>query len=118
MRILVFGGRYFEKFSWLYDCLDKATAGQEVQALIEGGAEGADAMARQWARIREVPCITHHANWKKLGKQAGARRNVLMVQLWEPTHAVGFPGGRGTAHMRSVLLKRPDIAFWDLTETE
>ena len=116
MRLLVFGGRFFDKWSYIYDCLDKAIEGEAIFCIIEGGADGADSIARQWARIRQVPCITHHADWKRHGKSAGPRRNIAMIQLWNPTHAVGFPGRKGTAHMRELLLKRPDISFWDLTE--
>lgn len=115
MRLLVFGGRFYSDWSFLYDRIDEAVAGQDLHCVIEGGADGADSMARQWARIRGIPCITHHADWKRHGRSAGPRRNIAMLQLWQPTHAVGFPGGKGTEHMKG-LLSRTDIQFWDLTD--
>jgi hypothetical protein len=44
------------------------------------------------------------ANWNRFGKSAGYRRNAIMASL--ATHAILFPGGRGTEHMRRLAASK------------
>lgn len=68
--------------------------------IIEGGATGADTLAREWWKARHVgELITVRADWKKHGKAAGPIRNQHMVDHYKPELVVAFPGGRGTADM-------------------
>ena len=68
--------------------------------VVQGGATGADALARAWAKRMAVPCATEEANWAAYGNAAGPIRNRRMLDEWNPVSAViAFPGGRGTADM-------------------
>lgn len=77
--------------------------------VIEGGANGADALARKVCDELGIPHITVWALWKRYDKAAGFKRNKLMLDiamaLNEDTPIVGivFPGGNGTANMRSLI---------------
>jgi len=101
MKILVTGGRNYgqamREQDFIYDVLDEICPNH----VIEGGASGADAVARAWCEHREVQNTTYKADWDRLGKWAGPRRNTLMLTHGKPDLVVAFQGGRGTANMVS-----------------
>lgn len=79
--------------------------------VIQGGAKGADAMARTWAKERGFLGKTFEANWSR-GARAGRERNGLMLNAGRPTHVVGFPDdppGPGTAHMLEIASARSSV---------
>ena len=97
-RILVCGGRDFQRPVDVWHILDKLRREHGHFELIEGGARGADRDARGWAESRGVPCITVEADWELHGKAAGPIRNAKMLRL-QPDLVIAFPGGRGTRNM-------------------
>lgn len=66
--------------------------------IIQGGAKGADFLAKCWAKEKAVPCEEYPADWS-LGKQAGIIRNKRMLEEGKPDLVLAFPGGKGTANM-------------------
>lgn len=70
-----------------------------ITVVIEGGARGADCMARMWATRNELRNDTHPANWDAYGPKAGPIRNQQMLDNAKPDLVVAFSGGRGTADM-------------------
>lgn len=72
--------------------------------IVHGGAKGADTKAGHLARMMSIPCVAVMPDWS-LGKIAGPRRNQKMLDEYEPTLVVAFPGGRGTADMVSRARK-------------
>lgn len=100
MRILVTGGRDFANADALSMALDAVHRKRGITLLIEGGARGADRLARQWAIARGVPYVTEEAEWSKYGRAvAGRLRNGVMLRKHMPEAVVAFPGGSGTADM-------------------
>lgn len=102
MRLLVCGGRDYRDRRAVFATLDGVAAKSPVTLLIEGGARGADALAAAWARERDVPVATFHADWEVHGASAGPLRNIRMLEEGAPDLVVAFPGGRGTAHMTRI----------------
>lgn len=103
MRLLVFGGRNYSNKAELYHVLDSmVAAGAGPSALISGAAWGADRLAWDWALDRDVFWVLHPADWDQHGRSAGPKRNRAMFNQWAPTHALGFPGGVGSADMARV----------------
>ncbi len=98
MRAIVCGGRDFEDYGFLRDFLDVIAREHGIDMVIEGGADGADALARRWARDRATPRLTVPADWYGFGRQAGPKRNAEML-THAPDIVIAFPGGRGTADM-------------------
>lgn len=103
MRVLVCGSRDFddrELMLWFCGTF------RNGDVLIEGGARGADRLARQAVealgfdvRIREFP-----ADWERHGKAAGPIRNQQMLDEGKPDVVVAFVSkplveSRGTADM-------------------
>ena len=100
MRVLVCGGRDFDDAltlgSWLGG-IHKNNG--PITLLIEGGARGADYMARKFAKWQGIPVKTFRADWGRYGKGAGHIRNKRMLDEGKPDLVVAFEGGRGTANM-------------------
>jgi hypothetical protein len=103
MRVLVCGGRDYSDKSKLWLTLDSHfyRAPHDTMVVIQGGASGADKLAREWCVTREVPYDNYPANWGRDGKAAGPIRNARMLTEGHPDFIIAFPGGRGTADMVS-----------------
>lgn len=115
-RLLVTGGRTYSDAVKVYRTLDGLHARLRFTDLIQGGASGADALARDWAITHpEIVRWECKAAWRDLSHpdavirvrasdgvrydaKAGIRRNTRMLE-WKPDIVVAFPGGNGTADM-------------------
>lgn len=116
MRVLVCGGRtYYHKdyaFSVLNKHLNQFYVWTDTDdgmgcwfwdlVIIEGGARGADQLAREWAALNYVETETYLADWDTYGKAAGYIRNKTMLEDGKPDLVIAFPGGRGTAMMKKI----------------
>ncbi len=91
MRILITGGRTFKDWQLMCQVLDDF----KPTVIIQGGARGADMMARQYANSRKIPRITYDY-LSYLGRAGGPARNSFMVKDSRADLCVAFPGGRGT----------------------
>lgn len=115
MKLLVCGGRNYTNPAMVYRTLDDLHRRRPVTEFIQGGANGADKLAKQWAMTKpEIMRWECKAAWTDLshadaiiktrhdGTQydamAGHRRNARMLE-WKPDLVVAFPGGDGTADM-------------------
>lgn len=66
--------------------------------VIEGGARGADRIAREEAHALGLHVASVAALWSRYGRSAGPRRNEAMLRLRpDVVHAFTL-GSRGTAH--------------------
>ncbi len=99
LEILVCGGREFNEEGFLYRVLDSALAHYKDIKIIAGGARGADSLAVDWAKSRNVPFQEFPANWTRYKKSAGPRRNQQMLDENNIFLVIAFPGGSGTADM-------------------
>lgn len=80
MKILVTGGRDYSNKDKLYAALDAVKKKTGISFVIQGGAKGADSIAKQWCKERGVHCIEVEALWDAYRKAAGPRRNAAMLQ--------------------------------------
>jgi len=101
MRVIVCGGRNYSNRQAVYDALEALYHKVPLDTLmvIQGGAKGADALAREWCQQRYVEYVNVPADWNNLGRSAGPLRNQKMVSKYRPDLVLAFPGGRGTADM-------------------
>lgn len=99
MKLLVCGGRDYFNVARVQHILHAVHQRRPITLLIEGGATGADRLAREWAKQNGIPCETEVADWKRYGPAAGPIRNGLMLTKWTPDGVVAFPGGKGTRDM-------------------
>ncbi|MFM7735009.1 MAG: DUF2493 domain-containing protein [Alphaproteobacteria bacterium] len=98
MKVIVCGGRNFDDKA----LLERALGEIEITELIEGGAKGADRLAREWAKARGIPVRTFKADFRRYGRGGGPVRNRQMIDEGHPELVVAFPGGSGTANMVSL----------------
>jgi|SRR5689334_23706362 len=99
MRIIVCGGRFYEKRRHIFETLDDLHAEHRITCVITGGASGADSLGDRWAKENGVDRVVFPANWTGRGRAAGPVRNQLMLDIGKPDMVVAFPGGTGTADM-------------------
>tara|TARA_Y100000296_G_scaffold5824_2_gene7185 strand:+ start:93 stop:488 length:396 start_codon:yes stop_codon:yes gene_type:complete len=106
VRVLVCGGRDYDNREELYAVLDWIDNSWEgpgtigpITVIISGHARGADSLAEQWAKDREVSLDIYPAEWDVYGKSAGFIRNQQMIDEGLPDLVVAFSGGKGTINM-------------------
>lgn len=109
MRVLVCGSRTRtpELTRAIHSALDQFHSVSTIKVIIEGGASGADAVAREWAGMNDVCCMTFNAHWNWSGRAAGPIRNSRMLKYGEPDLVLAFPtkGSKGTKNMISLATK-------------
>lgn len=108
MILLVCGGRGFREI----ELFAQAIAGLPFTPtiIIQGGADGADRLAKQWASRNGIHCAEVRAMWENFGKAAGHKRNSAMLAL-KPDYCLAMPGGVGTRGMVG-LCKRAGVVTW------
>jgi hypothetical protein len=99
VRILVCGGRDYANRNAVFAALDRVAYERGISVIIHGAARGADTLAADWAKARNVPALPFPAEWALHGKAAGPIRNQRMLDEGRPDGVVAFPGGNGTADM-------------------
>lgn len=99
MRVLVCGGRDYPDASVVWGALDTLRRKHDHIIVLQGGAHGADQLAREWCMKRQVSFMTIEAEWETHGRAAGPIRNQKMLDLYKPGVVLAFPGGKGTADM-------------------
>lgn len=100
LLVLVCGGRDFFEQEEVFSVLDALHLIEPIGLILQGGAQGADLTAEEWAESRNIPFKREPALWRKHGrKAAGMIRNKMMLTQYDPDLVVAFPGGKGTANM-------------------
>ena len=80
------------------ETLDHIRSARRIVKVIDGGADGADQVAHEWAISRTIVTVRVRAEWKRYGRRAGPIRNGRMLEM-KPDLVIAFPGGAGTADM-------------------
>lgn len=122
-RALIFGGRGFKNWPFLFTSLDLAKDMFGFTEICHGNCgkvdrttgmviEGADMFAGLWAMTRGIKCRSFPADWPKLQNAAGPIRNSQMLDEFLPHIGLGYPmGGSGSANMTS-LLRGVGLPVW------
>jgi hypothetical protein len=90
------------------ELLGRTLAAYHPDLIVEGGARGADTLAREWAHGAGIHCVTMPADWDRWGKSAGARRNIEMLERYPNALVIAFPlpSSKGTWHCVFEARKR------------
>jgi len=108
MILLICGGRFFNDYEALCAAMRELPFVPEI--IIEGGAKGADSLARSWASSNGVHWAEVPALWTNYYKAAGGLRNSAMLLL-KPDYCLAMPGNSGTADM-VAKCKDNNITVW------
>ena len=106
MKVLIAGSRGFTDYTLLASKMNTILSeSTEEITIISGTAPGADRLGERYAEENGLYLVRMPAEWDKLGKSAGFKRNVAMAQV--ATHAVIFWDGQsvGTSHMIDLCRK-------------
>lgn len=100
MKVIICGSRTVGKhdddtpndahYSFMFNTLNLAHRERPITLIIEGGAPGADTIARAWAEVNDVPVAEFVAEWSLLGRKAGPIRNRLMAAQPDVTWCIAF----------------------------
>jgi hypothetical protein len=90
-KVLVCGGRDYQNRARVHQILNAAVERLGLDAVVQGGATGADLLAKEWATARRLQCETFHADWRGLGDAAGPIRNKRMLDEGKPDLVIAFP---------------------------
>jgi len=115
MKVIIAGGRDFipapKHKSWLIRVLSQL----EATTVICGMAKGADLFGLKIALENSLEVLRYPANWDLYGNAAGRKRNEEMAKVADA--CILFPGGKGTAHMKSIA-EYYDLKVIEYSETE
>jgi predicted Rossmann-fold nucleotide-binding protein len=116
MKILICGGRDYQDRDSFWTAMNEISEeldfdGRQPITIIEGGARGADTLAREYAEECGWELEEYKADWNTYGKRAGYVRNTEMLEKGKPDLVVAFPGGKGTKMMTELAMKA-DIPTW------
>lgn len=110
MKVLITGSRHFDDWKLFTETMYKqGFVGEDKLSnlvIIEGGAKGADFLARVWSKWLGVRFEEYPADWS-LGKKAGPIRNAKMLEEGKPDMVIAFlaPDSRGTQNMIDLAEK-------------
>lgn len=103
LRVLVCGSRHWTSRDMIASAMLAVEESRGDYHLITGSAEGADILAEDVARCMGLIYTGVPADWKRLGRSAGPRRNEKMLAVGKPDIVVAFTRNleesRGTRHM-------------------
>lgn len=84
MKVLVCGSRNYGDYEKVKEKIKEIAP----SCIVQGGASGADFLAKKVANELRIECKEYKADWKKYGKKAGPIRNRLMLDENEDIEVV------------------------------
>ena len=96
-KVAIVGSRKFTNYTLMKKVLDPVR--DKIALIISGGADGADTLAQQYAKENGIPIHIYYPNWKRFGKSAGLKRNVIIANLAEKMIAFPTTESKGTWHV-------------------
>jgi hypothetical protein len=125
MKIAIIGSRSFNDLDYAYDKFEQFFGtyrdaceyhkGEwDIEAIISGGAKGADSIAEKIADITKIELIVFLPDWNKYGKGAGFIRNEKIISECDVVLAFWDGSSHGTAHSLKLAkqLKRTTIVVY------
>lgn len=119
--LLIAGSRNFEDRETFNRVTDENIDGDHrFTVIVEGGASGADTLAREYALERGMNYKEFKADWKRYGRAAGPKRNDEMIVFIKEKNGVAlyFWDGKskGTKQcIESARRKGINVTIWDTT---
>lgn len=101
MKIAIVGSRTFEDYDAMCAFIKEKLASMEyttIEAVVSGGARGADTLAERYAQEMGLQMIVFPAEWKKYGRRAGFIRNVDIIRECDVCFAFWDGESHGTQH--------------------
>lgn len=116
--LLIAGSRSFEDRDLFNRVTEEIIDGDErFTVIVEGGAAGADTMAREYAEAHDMKYEEFKPDWKQYGRAAGPKRNDKMVQFIKERNGTALyfwdEESKGTKQcIDSAKRKGIEISVW------
>ena len=111
MKVLITGSRNWSD----KEAVEIAIARAKPDIIIEGGARGADAIAKEYAHKTFRRVVEIKAEWDKYGKKAGGIRNSTMLAM-KPDLVLAFSmdlsNDKGTRDAVNKATKKGIKVWW------
>ena len=104
MRTIIAGSRSITNLFEVEKAWD--SCGWQPTVVLSGTADGVDKLGELAAFNRNVPIERYPANWAIFGRNAGLRRNEIMVANAEALIAVWDGVSRGTQHTINLARQK------------
>lgn len=130
IRLLICGDRWWgilkeknkisrneNEISFIKKVILKFLEKEEIEAIIQGEAQGADSFAKEIAEDLKIPVLSFPPDWVRYGKKAGAIRNRQMLSNGNPNIVIGFHNNilksKGTKDMINIARQKkvPNCIF-------
>lgn len=105
-KVIVAGSRGFSNYRLLREKCNKFLREKRKECniiIVSGHARGADTLGEKYAQDEGFALEIYPAQWKKLGKQAGYRRNEQMAEVADALIAFWDGESKGTKHMIDIM---------------
>jgi uncharacterized phage-like protein YoqJ len=116
--LLIAGSRSFEDRDLFNRVTEEIIDGDErFTVIVEGGAAGADTMAREYAEAHDMKYEEFKPDWKQYGRAAGPKRNDKMIQFIKERNGTALyfwdEESKGTKQcIDSAKRKDIEISVW------
>jgi len=117
MKVLVCGSRDFRHQDLLHTILTGLAEIKASLVVVQGGARGADRMARQWAEQNGFKFRQYDADWDRYGPlRAGRVRNRQMYKAEKPHLVVAFYNKERTGGTKDMVevARRGKTPVWEI----
>ncbi len=113
MKVLITGSRHWSD----KEAIERAMARANPDTIIEGGAPGADAIAKEYARRKSIKVVEVKAEWDRYGNRAGPIRNSAMIAM-KPDLVLAFSKDlskdKGTVDtIKKALVENIKVCYTD-----
>lgn len=108
-KVIIAGSRGFSNYKLLREQCNKFLREKRKTSniiIVSGHARGADALGEKYAQDEGFALEIYPAQWKKLGKQAGYRRNEQMAEVADALIAFWDGSSKGTKHMIDIMNEK------------
>lgn len=111
MKLAIVGSRAFSNYGLLEKEVDKFIAENKfvVDLIVSGGAKGPDSYAEIYALRNNIPTKVFIPNWDKLGKSAGYKRNIQIIDNCDAVIAFWDGTSKGTKHSIDIATEKNKI---------
>lgn len=104
MKLAIVGSRNFQDYETMCRFISEKFDLSDIEAVVSGGAKGADTLAERFAKDNNLKMIVKPAEWSKYGRAAGPMRNKLIVE--EADAVVAFPTETSTGTYNAIKLTK------------
>jgi predicted Rossmann fold nucleotide-binding protein DprA/Smf involved in DNA uptake len=102
MKTIIAGSRSVEDSGIVAEVMARAAShGIVPTEIVSGAAWGVDTLGEAWAEAKGLPVKRFPAEWDRLGKSAGYRRNEAMATYADTCVIIWDGVSKGSKHMAS-----------------